>query len=356
VLCNGLAAFAIAEKGKRRFLRIAAAGAVVGIGHGGGLLLLDTPDYQAMPLNVGIVQTDFPLEMKWDREYSEEMVRNMAEKSRLLAKYEPVNLFVWPESAIMQDLETPAIFKQVVALTRETGAALFAGSQRFNRETKGSTNSGFLVDAEGRIVDCYDKIHLAPFGEYAPLSKYLPFIQRIVPAIGDLEAGTELKVMKTAGRTFGPLICFEVLFGDLAEQLRGRGADFLVVITNLSWFGASCAIPQEFELGRMRAVETRLPLVHCANSGVSGVFDPWGRFTGIKTAFDLSGRYMKFREDVTPRQLIMHRIVGALPVSAPGKRPIPYGPRVFPWIALVAVAGLVGWGTFLPRKRSIGEN
>jgi len=352
VLCNGLIAFAIVEKGKRRLLRIVGVVAVLGVGHGVGFLLLGTPDYQAMPLKVGIVQPDFPLEMKWDFEYSEEMVRNMAEKSRLLAKHEPVDLFVWPEAAIVQKIETPTIFKHITTLTEESGAALFTGSQRFNRETKRYRNSSFLIDAQGDIVDSYDKIHLAPFGEYVPFSKYLPFIRRIVPAMSDIEPGTELKVMKTGGRSFGPLICFEVLFADLAEQLRAQGADFLVIITNLGWFGGSSAIPQEFELGRMRAIETRLPLVHCGNTGVSGVFDPWGRFTGVKSIIDFSGRYLELAKGVKPRQLIMQRVVGALPVAAPGKRPVPYGPRVFPWIVIAAAIGFIGYGTFLPQKTS----
>jgi geranylgeranyl pyrophosphate synthase len=38
-------------------------------------------------------------------------------------------------------------------------------------------------------------------------------------------------------------------------------------------FGESAAISQEFELARFRSIETRLPLIHCANTGISGVFD-----------------------------------------------------------------------------------
>lgn len=345
VLLNALIALAISEKGRWRFVRIAAAAAILVIGYGGGLLLLDDPDYTSMPLNAGIVQADFPLEMKWDFEYSGEMVRNMAEKSQRLAEYTPVDLFVWPEASIMKDIETPAIFNKIKALTQKTGVPLFAGAVRFNRETKGHPNSSFLIDPQGRIVDYYDKVHLAPFGEYVPFAKYVPFIKKIVPAIGSVEPGTELKVMETSGRCFGPLICFEVLFSELAEQLRERGADFLVVITNLGWFGSSAAIPQEFELARMRAIETRLPLVHCANTGISGVFDPWGRFTGITSSFDQTGRYLKFPEEASPRQLIMRRLAGALPVPAPGKRPIPYGPPVFPWMMLAAAVALAAGGT-----------
>ena len=119
------------------------------------------------------------------------------------------------------------------------------------------------------------------------------------------------------------------------------GADCIVVITNLGWFGASGAIPQEFEFARFRAVETRLPVVHCANTGISGVFDPWGRFTLIEGIFDQFGRLRRFREGVSPRVTIMRRAGGVLPVAAPGKRPVPHGPRVVPWLAVAGSALLV---------------
>jgi apolipoprotein N-acyltransferase len=350
VLFNALMVSAIVEKGTSRALRIAAAAAVLALSHGAGALLLGQPDYNSMPLNAGIIQTDFPLEMKWDPEYSVEMVRNAAEKSRRLAQHEHVDLVVWPESMIMDEITTPEIRQTVVSLVKDTGCALFTGAQRFNKATNGYPNSSYLIDEHGKIVDYYDKVHLAPFGEYVPFAKYVPFIQRVVPAIGDVEPGREQKVMGVKGRWFGPLICFEVLFSDLTERLRGLGADFLVVITNLGWFGSSNAIPQELELARMRAVETRLPVVHCANTGISGVVDPWGRFTMVHAAFDPSGRYINFGRRLAPHDIIMRRTVGALPVPAPGVRPIPGGPRVFPRLAILASGLLVVWATFLPRK------
>ncbi|MCX5758816.1 MAG: hypothetical protein NTU83_09995, partial [Candidatus Hydrogenedentes bacterium] len=180
-------------------------------------------------------------------------------------------------------------------------------------------------------------------------AKYLPFIQQVVPAIGDSESGVEQKVMKAKGRTFGPLICFEVLYADLSERLRRMGADYLVVITNLGWFGLSNAIPQEFELARMRAVETRLPVVHCANTGISGVFDPWGRFSEVAGVFGASGQYTNYAGRVTPERTIAQRLAAVLPVSAPGTRPVPYGPVAFPWLALGVSASVLAWAVL---KRS----
>lgn len=319
--------FAQAWRGSRRVSYAAGGIALVLAAHGIGWAMLGEPDYGDDPYVAGMVQADFPLEMKWDSEYTVEMVRNAAHKSRLLADREPVDLFVWPESLIMTDIRTPQIEDLVTSLCRDTGAVLFAGSHRTNPVTGGPLNSSFLVDSQGEIGEHYDKMHLAPFGEYMPFSKHFPFLKKLVPAIGAVEPGGTTKVIPTNGKKLGPLICFEVLFSPLSEELRRQRADFLVVITNLGWFGHSNAIPQEFEIARLRAVETRLALVHTANTGISGVFDPWGRFAGVQ--YYAEGDRLYEMDHLRPAQTIMARFVGAAPVARPAARPVAFGPALF---------------------------
>jgi apolipoprotein N-acyltransferase len=343
VVFNALVAYAIVFP-KGRWLQIAAALLLLAGVHGIGVMLIDEADYGPQPFRVGIVQSNFPLEMKWDREYTLEMVANAAEKSRLLAARKPVDLFVWPESLIMDPIDSTPILEEVTALTRDTQTPLFTGSVRLP-----NFNSSHLVLPSGEIAGHYDKIHLAPFGEYVPLSQVWPFIGKIVPAIGDMAAGGDPKVFEVGGRVFGPLICFEVLFPAMSEHLRRQGAEMLVVITNLGWFGRSNAIPEELEIARLRAVEARLPLVHAANTGISGVFDPWGRFTVVHEAFDAAGNYYS-RPDVKPNHTIMNRLVGGLEVALPAPRPLPYGPTVFPWLAVIFTVVFVAAG-LLRRPR-----
>jgi apolipoprotein N-acyltransferase len=299
---------------------------------------------------VGVFQSNFPLEMKWDPEYTVEMVRNAAEKSRKLAENESVDLFVWPETLVMDELTVPKIYDEIATLTQTTGAALFTGSQRLAPETGRSRNSSFLVTAEGTVQGYYDKIHLAPFGEYVPFGEYIPFIQTVVPIISDVEPGSDVRVFPLDGRTLGPLICFEVLFSDMSECLRREGADFLVVITNLGWFGASNALEQELEQARLRAVETRLPLVHSANTGISGVFDPWGRFTGMNAMVTSYGTFHRLRGDLSPRDTKRFRILGAMALAEPGPRPVPWRPQRLPQAAVLASVVLLA-GALVRRFR-----
>ncbi len=344
---NALVAYAVASPRRRWALALAATLLIVGA-HGIGMLLIQPAQYGEEPFRVGIVQSDFPLEMKWDPEYTLEMVRNAANKSRTLAARKPVNLFVWPESVVMDPVDTPGIRETLTALTRDTQTPLYTGSMRVSGEA--SLNSSHLILPNGAIAGEYDKAHLVPFGEYVPLSTLLPFISKIVPAIGDVAAGDGMKSLTVDGTTFGPLICFEVLFPEMSEYLRSKGATMLVVITNLGWFGASNAIPEELEIARMRAVEARLPLIHAANTGISGVFDPWGRFTLVRGWFDRSGAMYEARDDIEPSVTVMQRMADSLDVAQPGQRPIPYGPPVFPWLMVLAALAFLAVGLLRPAR------
>lgn len=353
VLSSSLIAGGFHARGAARAAYWAVAVLVIAAVHGLGALWMGAPEFASPPFRVGLIQTDFPLEMKHDPEYAEEMVRNAAEKSRLLWEREPLDLFVWPEAAVMANIHDPAVFERLTALTHDTGASLFTGGERLSEDSSAYMNSSFLVTPAAEVPEFYDKVHLAPFGEYVPFSKYFPFIKQIVPAIGDVGAGGELKTMETGARRFGPLICFEVLFPHMALQLRDMGADCIVIITNLGWFGASAAIPQEFDIARMRAVETRLPVIHCANTGISGVFDPYGRFQMVDGIYQ-NGQIFKTRAEVTPEMTIMRRMGGALPVPTPAGQAWPGGPRWFPWLA-VAGAGIFVLGALAARRRRSGQ-
>jgi len=333
-----------------RFARAATALSLLIGTHGAGMALVQPAAYASPPFQVGVFQSNFPLEMKWDPEYTVEMVRNAARKSRVLAENEPVDLFVWPETLVMDELTLPEIFAPIEALTRDTGAALFTGSQRTDAETGRSRNSSFLIAADGTLDGYYDKIHLAPFGEYVPFGSHFPFIQKIVPIISDVEPGRETRVFSLENRTFGPLICFEVLFAEMSEALRRQGADFLVVITNLGWFGSSNALEQELEQARLRAIETRLAVVHCANTGISGVFDPWGRFTATNAMVTPYGGFHRLRGDLSPRDTRLFRCVGALPVAEPAARPVPWAPQRVPQASAAAAALLVALALVLRRR------
>ncbi len=339
VLTNGLVAEAVRPSRGRWAFAAGALAAVAGA-HGLGATMLDDAEYGDAPLRVGLFQSNFAQEIKWDPAFTLTMLGMAAEQSRALAEEGQTDLLVWPETLITAPPTREEVYTVLRTLAEGTGNALYAGATRSDPEGRGEFNASVFVDERGAIVDYYDKMHLAPFGEYIPF--------------GDLLPGQTAKVFPVRDRTFGPLICFEVLFPAMAADLRERGADFLVVITNLGWFGMSSAIPQELEIARFRAVENRLPLVHSANTGISGVFDPWGRFEPVRGFFDAYGQYREYPREHAAEIMRMRRGVGAFRLPAPAESPLPSGPRYFPWLAGVLAAAFVAAAAL--RKGRSEEN
>ncbi len=330
----------------RRALHGLTAFIVVAAAHGAGYLLFKPAATDATPLKVGLFQSNYSLEMKWDPEYRYETVRNAAQKSVALATRQDIDLMVWPEALVLADVNDPNIRDLLENTVRQGKFTLLAGAGR--TDAGGSYNSVFVMPETGDITMWYDKVHLAPFGEYVPFAKYFPFISKLVPSIGDIDAGDKQKVLPIDGKQVGPLICFEVLFAPMANHLRREGADVLVVATNLAWFGASTAIPQELEIARMRAVETRLPLIHSANTGIGGVFDPYGRFTPVNLWAASGDRLQPLQENLPTDALMMMRLAGAFEVAAKAPQPLLAIQRYFPYAVYCLAASLLAVALLMP--------
>jgi apolipoprotein N-acyltransferase len=77
------------------------------------------------------------------------------------------------------------------------------------------------------------------------------------------------------------LICYEDVFPQLGRDSVGPDTDFLVNLTNDGWFGEGAAQWQHAATAVFRAVENRVPLVRCTNTGLTCWMDAWGRMRDI---------------------------------------------------------------------------
>jgi apolipoprotein N-acyltransferase len=63
----------------------------------------------------------------------------------------------------------------------------------------------------------------------------------------------------------------------------------LTTITNDAWYGQSSAPYQHFAMASMRAIEQGRYLARAANTGISGVVDPYGRVVRQSAIFEQVG-------------------------------------------------------------------
>jgi apolipoprotein N-acyltransferase len=142
-------------------------------------------------------------------------------------------------------------------------------------------NSILAIDSNGEVVASYDKSHLVPFGEYLPFQSFwrLFGINQFVPGTNGWAAGDGRRLMAPPGTPpFLALVCYEAVFpGDIGDPQSVEAAQFILNVTNDAWFMGSIGPAQHAHHARMRAVETGLPMLRAANSGVTLSVDPLGR-------------------------------------------------------------------------------
>lgn len=236
-----------------------------------------------------IVQPSIAQSLKWDVEEGQRIFERYLELSALPSQPDMAapSLIIWPETAIPFILtENPAGLVRIAEMLAP-GQMLVTGAVRKETVEGAETryyNSILVIDDEGEIIAAADKLHLVPFGEYLPFETWLRRLglSAVADNVGGFSSASHraLLPLGTAGEAL-PLICYEAIFPDLRIR-DGHAPDFLLNLTNDGWFGRTPGPYQHLRQAQLRAVETGLPLIRAANSGVSVVTDEWGRIrTGL---------------------------------------------------------------------------
>jgi apolipoprotein N-acyltransferase len=237
----------------------------------------------------GFMQPYIPQVLKWNRDEAPGIFAIISRLTQTLAKKDP-DVILWPEAVMPEALLwNPDMNRWVEEQAAAAQAPILFGALAFEADpgtdpkaAEGTWSNGiFLAEPDtGLREQFYRKQHRVPFGEYVPLRKVLPFIQKFVPIGGDIEAGTDpspLLVSTPAGAMLvGPLICYEDVFPSLSRSAVAAGADLLFVATNDAWYGETGAAYQHAAHSVLRAVETRRNVLRNGNGGWSGWIDEFG--------------------------------------------------------------------------------
>ena len=241
--------------------------------------MTDNDMAQARSTRVSVIQGNIDQSLKWSPSYQARTVFKYNALSQLAAKDKP-DLIVWPETAAPFYYGHDKALTALVQRSLETsGAELLIGCPSFEEELGRFKfyNSAFMLDPQGNISGSYSKVHLVPFGEYVPLQRFLPFINKLTEQSGDFFSGRVGETLNFTKGSAGVQICFEVIFPGLSRAMVKNGAQIIVNITNDAWFGKSSAPYQHFSMVKFRAVENKRAIARAANTGISGFIDPCGR-------------------------------------------------------------------------------
>jgi apolipoprotein N-acyltransferase len=271
----------LSEAGRRGPWACAAAVLLALVVAGGGALRLATASDAVVPnALVRIVQPNISQSDKWIPGSGEQHVALLRGITSQTPGIEKISAAVWPETAVQFLLDRNQQLRQYLGQVLPPKAVLLTGTFRAEPPTGDYNkifNSLLAVDHDGNLLGSADKFHLVPLGEYVPLRSLFPFITKLAPSPDDFAAGAGPTTISLPSLPpAGVLICYEVIFPGAVVDPAHR-PQWLVNVTNDAWFGTSSGPYQHFTSARLRAVEEGLPLVRAANTGISGLIDPYGR-------------------------------------------------------------------------------
>ncbi len=272
-----------------------------------GVYVLKSSDEDSFKeMKVGLIQPDINPWLKWEGTLAEQLELYMGMTKDLIHREPDVELVVYPETAITYYfLLSPYRyhFNWFKSQIDSLNVAILTGfpDARFYDDPSQAPPSSHIIKDTGQRYDAYnamglflpgsDKIQkyakmiLVPFGERLPYADVFHFLIEPLQwgvGISNWAKGKDTTVFEMKRRNgeivkFSGGVCYESIYPSLIREFVKRGAQFLVVITNDSWYGNTSGPYQHFQYSILRAVENRRSIVRCANGGISGFIDPYGR-------------------------------------------------------------------------------
>ena len=281
-----------------------------------GIVKLTTAIPSSKKIKVGLIQPNLDPWEKWKGNDLNQLTEMYLDLS-LKAINEGARIIIWPETALPVYLRSDMyndilenIFRfcesnQIYLLTGMPDIKFYYDGQNIPDDAKYSKandyyyvtyNAILLFRPNNRSVESYGKMKLVPFGERVPFVEALPFLGKIIKwgvGISGWNVGKDTTVFYLPFRDTSPdrygdtikvggLVCYESIYPTYVSEFVKRGADFLAVVTNDSWYGNFSGPYQHKEFASLRAVENRRSILRAANGGISCIISPLGK-TEIQT-------------------------------------------------------------------------
>lgn len=259
-----------------------------------GFIVLNSRDYsEGFKINAAIVQPNIEPNRKWlERDFAYSEILRLTRDIR----NHPVDVIVWPETAIPVRLRVDKEkYNAIRTELREQWTSLITGipDRKTAPDPHGKLqthyyNSIYLIRPDRESFSSYDKTHLVPFGEFVP--SFLFFMKNMAMDVGipDYYPGDSMNVftlplyrdsLQTDSLKVVAVVCLESIFPQLVREGVQKGARILTIVTNDAWYDGTLGPIQHAQIAVLRAIENRVSILRCANSGVSALIDPYGNVT-----------------------------------------------------------------------------
>jgi apolipoprotein N-acyltransferase len=278
------------------------------LGYAWHLFSGDPAHMPSRTVRVAMVQPDIDPHEKWAGLGPDETMARLLRLTGRSLIADRAELVVWPETAIpfyIRDPENRLYMSAVRRAVELWGVPLLTGFPDAERQPpvlasrdavaavqEGSAgrpfaayNASMLLQPGDDGMQIYRKMRLVPFGERVPYSEYLPWLERMsfsMSGITSWQQGRDATVMTVRGSDGGSfrianIICYESIFPELVSRFVSGGAQLVTLVTNDGWYGTSYGPWQHAAIGRLRCIENRRAMARCANTGVTLVYDRYGR-------------------------------------------------------------------------------
>jgi apolipoprotein N-acyltransferase len=255
--------------------RVVIALALLGVFLAAGIArMIEWTEPAGPPVSIALLQGNVPQELKWRDEVRTKTLLDY----RQMIYDADAKVVVLPETALPAFLDQlpPEYLVSLREHARRTGKEILLGT--VEREFRGRDSDYYnsVVRLDAGTPASYRKRHLVPFGEFIPFGfKWVLAILKI--PLSDFARGADLQPPLAAGGTsFGVAVCYEDLFGEEMIDFL-PGAQVLLNVSNLAWFGHSLAPEQHLQASQMRALETGRWMVRATNTGATAAIDEHGR-------------------------------------------------------------------------------
>jgi len=245
-----------------------------------------------------IVQVPFSQKDKFDRNKSLDITNDFLKLS-MESGLDTVTHVIWPEGAVvglaLEDRALISAAEDVLRSADDTPPIWLMNTLRHemvtgsNGESKdiyfnSSVALDFTAPGTPRLAAQNDKWRLVPFGEFIPGGEFVENLgaKILSVSLGSISPAPRKDLSDFPGLPkTSPQICYEIIFSGLTPRRQSEyPAQWILNQSNDAWYGQSIGPAQHANIAAYRAIEEGIPVVRSASNGVSGVVDPYGRWTG----------------------------------------------------------------------------